>query len=178
MFYKFYEGIFALSVCSLMFTGCGVSTEQVEESRAEYNLANIYDTVQMGDDYLKKSYEYDGAKTENEWMDNILLETKIEEYLLEEVSELNEYKVYISKKSNYEAAMIIDVVLKQQKIKDYSEIYYAVYVGEQWETHQVNWDWFYVSENLDNIFWYSLAEDEFLTLDEWRSSAYYRKLEK
>lgn len=126
---------------------------------------------------MANSYEDEGAKIENEWMDNFSLETKIEEYLLEEVSELNDYKAYISEKSNYEAAMIIDVVLKQQKIKDFSEIYYAVYVGEQWETYQVNWDWFYVSEDLDHIFWYSLAEDEFLTLDEWRNSGYYRKLE-
>lgn len=177
MFYKFYAGVFILSLSLLMFAGCGMISDKSKEFELEENLINTYDTVQKGVDYLINNYVYGGEKTENEWNDNVLLEAEIEEYLLAEVPELNEYKKYISEKSDYEAAMIMKVTLKPQKIKSFSEMYYAVYVGEQWETHAVNWDWFYVSSDLENILWYLLPEDLFLTLDEWRSSTYYRKLD-
>ena len=52
--------------------------------------------------------------------------------------------------------------------------YYFVYVGEQWEDHRVNWDWFLVSENMDEVLWYDIREEKYLTLDEWRASDSYR----
>jgi len=51
--------------------------------------------------------------------------------------------------------------------------YYAIYVGEQWEDHRVNWAWFHVNENFTEVLWENLAGCDFLTLDEWRNSPQY-----
>ena len=55
--------------------------------------------------------------------------------------------------------------------------YYAVYVGEQWDDHCVNWDWFYVSETFDEVLWGYMIDWQIYTLSEWRISPYYRQLE-
>lgn len=113
----------------------------------------------------------------NEGNKNISAAINVEEFLLSEVPEMKEYDIYISEKSDNEACLLVEAVLEPRKIEGFSETYYAVYVGEQWETHAVNWDWFYVSSDLENILWYLLPEDFFMTLDEWRNSTYYRKLD-
>lgn len=97
---------------------------------------------------------------------------KIEEYLETSVPELAKYKQLIERQSGGEARLIVETYFSQ--VQRGEKKFYPVYVGEQWDDHRVNWDWFYVSEQKDEILWYNLVEDEFYTLEEWRNSEEYR----
>ena len=75
-----------------------------------------------------------------------------------------------------------DAVYRDYQETEYLGEYYLVYVGESHEDHNANWDWFYVSEDFDEVLWYDVVMGEdseypVLYLDEWRRSERYRKLE-
>lgn len=100
---------------------------------------------------------------------------KIEEYLETSVPELINYKQFIEKQSNGKAHLIVETDISLLKIEE--KKFYPVYVGEQWDDHRVNWEWFYVSEQMDEILWYDLINDEFYSLEEWRNSKEYRTVD-
>lgn len=102
-----------------------------------------------------------------------VLATKMEGLLYLELPELQKYASYISKNSENEAELIIECFGEAE----YSG-YYLFYIGEQWSDHKVNWDYFLVSENLDEILYYAIEDGTILPLEEWRMSAYYRDLEE
>ena len=97
---------------------------------------------------------------------------KMEEYLETSVPELTSYKQFIEEQSSGEAHLIVEMNFTLLKIGEKN--FYPIYVGEQWDDHRVNWEWFYVSEQMDEILWYNLADDEFYSLEEWRNSKEYR----
>ena len=109
------------------------------------------------------------AKSEN------LSENQIEEYLETFVPELIDYKQFIEKRSSGKAHLIAETDFSLLKIGE--KQFYPVYIGEQWDNHRVNWEWFYVSEQMDEILWYDLVNDEFYSLEEWRNSKEYRTLD-
>lgn len=109
------------------------------------------------------------AKSEN------LSENQIEEYLETSVPELMNYKHFIEKQSSGKAHLIVETDFSLLKIGE--KKFYSVYIGEQWDDHRVNWEWFYVSEQMDEILWYNLVNDEFYSLEEWRNSKEYRTLD-
>lgn len=107
--------------------------------------------------------------------------TKVSGYLYDNVPELLNYDKYISEKSNGKAYL---TVLPCTELEEVIKIdgtnmggYYMVYVGEQWEDHRANWDWFAVSEDMDNILWVDIVEINYYTLEEWRASSSYRHFE-
>ena len=107
--------------------------------------------------------------------------TKVSGYLYDNVPELLDYDKYISEKSNGKAYL---TVLPCTELEEVIKIdgtnmggYYMVYVGEQWEDHRANWDWFAVSEDMDNILWVDIVEINYYTLEEWRASSSYRYFE-
>ena len=105
-------------------------------------------------------------------------EVKVEDYFNDNVPEVKEYQHYISEKSENQADLAIRVYMDLETIRqDEEKKYYAVYVGEEWGDHSVNWEWFYVREDLEEILWYSMTDDIYLSLEEWRSSDYYREFE-
>ena len=97
------------------------------------------------------------------------------------VPELISYANYIAEKSEGRATHTM------MAFPDLSDIYhgengdvlhgryYQVYVGEQWEDHRVNWDWFSVSEDFTDVFWFNSIEQEIMSLDEWRESDHYKR---
>lgn len=105
------------------------------------------------------------------------------DYLEQEVPELYDYAFHIMKRSDDRAHYEMIHVMT-------SEGYYHFSVGERWDDgHRVTWDFFSVSEELDEVLWQNLfcsdelmTLDEYLTLDEWRETDYYKsrmeKLEK
>ena len=106
---------------------------------------------------------------------------EVENRLIQSVPELSEYRDYISEKSGGSAYQIIQV-FPESKV-DFSDGkdadgFFFVYVGEQWEDHRANWDWFCVSKDLKEVLWYCLPENKTLSLEEWRNSAYYRVITK
>lgn len=113
---------------------------------------------------------------------------KIMSCLDEQVPEIwNEWADYIDDRSGGEARLLIRMAqeyVPEDVYRDYEETeylgkYYLVYVGETWEDHSVNWDYFYVSDDFDEVLWYDKLENSeypVLYLDEWRNSYYYRKL--
>lgn len=109
---------------------------------------------------------------------------KAEGFVEQNIPELDVYSKYISEKSNGKAHLIVKCDGMAEEINGIvvndklSDKYYSVYVGEQWVDHQVNWDWFFVNEDFDEIFWYCLPESEVYTLSEWRNSSHYRQLDK
>lgn len=100
---------------------------------------------------------------------------KIEEYIETSIPELIDYKKFVEEQSSGEAHLIVEIDFLLLKIGE--EKFYPVYVGEQWEDHRVNWERFYVSEQMDEILWYNLVDDEFYSLEEWRNSKEYRTLD-
>lgn len=100
---------------------------------------------------------------------------QIEEYLEASVSELENYKRFIECHSNGESHLIVEARFSLLNIG--GKEFYPVYVGEQWEDHRVNWEWFYVSEQMDEILWYDILDDDFYTLEEWRNSKQYREID-
>lgn len=106
---------------------------------------------------------------------NINETIKIEEYLVTSVPELANYKRFIEQQSNGESHLIVETKFSLLKIGETK--FYPVYVGEQWDDHRVNWEWFYVSEQMDEILWYNLVDDEFYSLEEWRNSKQYRTVD-
>ena len=57
---------------------------------------------------------------------------------------------------------------------NYLGTYYAIYVGEQWEDHQVNWEWFYVNVEKKEILWMDMVNLDYYTLDKWRETDDYQ----
>lgn len=117
---------------------------------------------------------------------------RIMKCLDEQVPEIwNEWADYVKDVSKGEAHIyerIAGEYLPEDVYRDYQKTeylgkYYCVYVGEMWEDHSVNWVYFYVSENFDEVLWYdhiARMDNEYpvLYLDEWRNSDYYPKLGK
>lgn len=106
-------------------------------------------------------------------------ESTIEKVLFEKVPELYAYRDYIREKSKGQAELCIQIC-EAVEIADDSLLnegkYYPIYVGESWKTHNVNWDWFYISQDLEKIYWFDIVEGVFYSLDEWRLNDRYRKL--
>lgn len=119
-------------------------------------------------------------KPENQQKQDISVsESVIEKVLLEKVPELYAYEEYIQKESSGQAGLCIQIyelteVTDDRFLKEGK--YYPIYVGEGWEKYNVNWDWFYVNQDLETIYWYDIVEGMFYSLDEWRISDKYRKL--
>lgn len=102
-------------------------------------------------------------------------EIQMEAFFRKNVPEIEEYQAYIMEKSNAQAHLIIKVNTELETINQEEEKqYYSVYVGEEWEDHSVNWDWFYIRSDSKEILWYSVVDDIYLSLEEWRNSDYYR----
>ena len=110
---------------------------------------------------------------------------------LEQVPEIgNEWSDYVKDVSEggaylYErmAGYSPEDVYRDYEKTEYLGKYYLVYVGEMWEDHSVNWEYFYVSENFDEVLWYdhiARLDNEYpvLYLDEWRNSDFYPALGK
>jgi hypothetical protein len=100
----------------------------------------------------------------------------------QQVPELAAYDQHISENSDGKAFLIVNCKGRAKDLSgivaniDLSGSYYMVYVGEQWEDHRVNWDWFFVSEDFSEVLWYYLPESEVYTLDDWRNNSHYRTL--
>ncbi len=99
----------------------------------------------------------------------------VENFLRQEVKELEPLENYIYQKSNKEAFMVVecDVTLHEVDFEGTEDEYYMVYVGEQYNDRKVNWCWFYVSKNLDKILSYDIVEGEVYSLSEWRETEIY-----
>ena len=84
---------------------------------------------------------------------------KIAHCLWEQVPELEDWSVYVEKKSGGKAYLYQryddekEDVYRNGKGSEYLGKYYSVYVGEMWEDHSVMWGEFYVSENFDEVLW-------------------------
>ena len=105
---------------------------------------------------------------------------EIADFVWDNIPELKNYAEYVEEKSEGHAAFVVDPNYELKELYVDGEFrgnYYYVYTGEVWEDHRVNWDWFLVSEDFDEILWWDIVEIEYLTLDEWRQSPSYRELE-
>lgn len=117
---------------------------------------------------------------------------RITKYLDEQVPEIwNEWSDYVENVSEGEAHIYERMagepspedVYRDYEKTEYLGKYYLVYVGEMWEDHSVNWAYFYVSENCDEVLWYdhiARLDNEYpvLYLDEWRNSDFYPRLDR
>lgn len=115
-----------------------------------------------------------------ESIDYIQLSSQIDEYICVQVPELEQYAEYISRESEGAAYLTIEPMLTAKELSESGEVlgeFYAVYVGEAWENHSVNWDWFWVRNDFNEILWENMYGDGkcYMTLEEWRTSEYYRE---
>lgn len=100
-------------------------------------------------------------------------------FVEEQLPELDDIGYYIEHKTEGKASLVVDIGASPTELYDNSNnflgYYYSVYVGEQWEDHRANWDWFYVSDEIDEILWCEIVNIEYYTLEEWRSSSHYKE---
>ena len=143
--------------------GTSEKQESTEQERGDLIGYNVEDEIDVDGAGRESTTEPEEGRQEEE----------IKAYLSENVPELEAYKEYIREVSEQQAHLTIRVYMDLESIgQNEQQKYYAVYVGEAWEDHSVNWDWFYVREDLEEILWYSIVEDIYLSLDEWRESEY------
>lgn len=101
----------------------------------------------------------------------------------------DEWNDYVVEKSEGKAHMMemmaggyeLEDVYRDYAKTEYLGKYYCVYVGESWDDHCVNWEYFYVSEDFDEVLWHDfipLMDSDYCVfyLDEWRNSEWYPKL--
>lgn len=103
----------------------------------------------------------------------------IRKKILENIPELYDYAEYIEQESDGEACLFIQIFEKiEVDVTDSIKAIdcYPVYVGEKWDTHNVNWDWFYINEKMDKMYWYDVIEGGIYSLEEWRNGERYRDL--
>ena len=141
-------------------------TIEVQETTELQETAELRETLEV-----QETEEVQGREKLQE---ALAIQEDVEEYLWEQVPEMKEYGEYIREVSEGQADLMISVYMDLEAIsRDGEKQYYSVYVGESWEDHTVNWDWFYVREDLEEILWYSIIDNIYLSLEEWRSSEYY-----
>lgn len=129
----------------------------------------IYDYIgEMNGNYVEVGNYVNGELQKEEITINSTW--NIDQYLRKEVPELSTYEEYIKQNSNGKASLIIETY------RVYEDGFFLIYVGEQWEDHRANWDYFLVNFKKDRIFFFDMTEDVRLTLEEWRESPYYRNL--
>lgn len=106
-------------------------------------------------------------------------EELIQKRILENIPELYDYAEYIERESDGEACLCVQIYEKLEvDIDDSINTIdcYPVYVGEKWDAHNVNWDWFYIDEEMDKMYWYDVIEGEIYSLEVWRNGDGYRNL--
>ena len=148
----------------------------VRSGQSQIDGIKVQDEQEVQSDMLMSEEEFDRImkcldeqvpEIWNEWADYVKDVSKGEAHLYERMAgEYSSEEVY----RDYEKT-------------EYLGKYYCVYVGEMWEDHNVNWAYFYVSENSDEVLWYDHvqgmdSEYPVLYLDEWRNSDFYPKLGK
>ncbi len=102
----------------------------------------------------------------------------LQDILLKNVWEIGLYEKYISEISGGKSHLVIQIYEEvEMSAIDLGgkEKYYPIYVGEQWKDHRANWEWFYIHEDLNVIYWYDLVDDTLIPLEEWRNSDKYRE---
>ncbi|MBD5550550.1 MAG: hypothetical protein HDQ96_05145 [Lachnospiraceae bacterium] len=137
---------------------------------------------------ISKGAEETDNDTENAILDGNTVD-KISQCLEEQVPEICDWEVFVEKKSENKAYLYerfdgrIEDVYKNGEGSEYLGKYYSVYVGEMWEDHSVNWAWFYVSVDFNEVLWKDVlmlkgSEFEVYTLEEWRNSPWYPQLDE
>lgn len=106
-------------------------------------------------------------------------EENVVDYVYEGVPELKDYASYISANSSGQASLTIYLEGEEDRAVDNDGVEhfcYAIYVGESWPDHNVNWDRFYVDRESMQIYWYDFLEGIIYDLEDWRKSIWYRQL--
>ncbi|MBP3489766.1 MAG: hypothetical protein J6K53_15435 [Roseburia sp.] len=165
--------VFFLSLLAMtMFTSCNYNKTTHEDGN-------------IGESRNEPQQEIQG-ESEQETQDKETID-HIMQCLYEEVPEIDDWTDYVEKKSGGKAYLYqrcdegVRDVYRNGAGSEYLGEYYSVYVGEMWEDHSVNWGYFYVSVTFDEVLWENTVwlENEFetYTLEEWRNSRYYPKLD-
>lgn len=171
--YVLYKFVYSLILLALMLTtSCRItSNNNIDTVLSENSIDKNSD-----DEEAQNAPVTDNKESSVSIAENMI---KAENYVEQEVPELDAYDTHITEKSNGKAYLIVECDGRAEDVNDIvvndelSGKYYSVYVGEQWKDHKVNWDWFFVSEDFDEILWYYLPESEVYTLFQWRDSNQY-----
>ena len=172
-----------LSGLSILLTGC----TQINENEENVSQLETEENISLEQERLfhdePHSYRY---TREGELLYEMVIEEdemqksfRAEEYLEQEIQELDDYEYYINKKSEGQAFLIVesdpDLMELYGEDKKLLGYYYLIYVGEQWEDHRVNWDWFYVREDLEEILWCEIVDGTLYSMEDWRESLQYKR---
>lgn len=165
-----------LSGLSILLIGCtqiNENEENVSQLETEENISLEQERFFHDEPH---SYRY---TREGELLYEMQKSFQAEEYLEQEIPELDDYEYYINKKSEGQAFLIVEshpylmeLYGEDKKLLGY---YYLIYVGEEWEDHRVNWDWFYVREDLEEILWCEIVDGTLYSMEDWRESLQYKR---
>lgn len=172
-----FKEIVTVMIVIILCTACG--TGDAETVKADEK--SIADDVQEEQETQETESDMAGEKF-----------TQITQCLDEQVPEIfDEWNDYVVEKSEGRAHMMERMggeYVPEDVYRDYGKTeylgkYYCVYVGESWDDHCVNWAYFYVREDFDEVLWYdhvSIMDSDYCVfyLDEWRNSEWYPKLDK
>ena len=165
-----------LSGLSILLTGCtqiNENEENVSQLETEENISLEQERFFHDEPH---SYRY---TREGELLYEMQNSFRAEEYLEQEIQELDDYEYYINKESEGQAFLIVesdpDLMELYGEDKKLLGYYYRIYVGEEWEDHRVNWDWFYVREDLEEILWCEIVDGTLYSMEDWRESLQYKR---
>lgn len=159
----------------LIFSSCSNDNNSDEIKTESSDIIKKVETVDKVDKSSNENEEELVGSGEN-----LVESVRAEDFLRQEVTELEELEKYIYQKSNKEAFMIVESngTLHTVNFDGSDDEYFLIYVGEQYDDYKVNWFWFYVSMEFDKVLKYDIVEGEVYSLSEWReSSSYIEKFE-
>ncbi|MDE7200173.1 MAG: hypothetical protein K2O15_15015, partial [Lachnospiraceae bacterium] len=184
----------ALLILTLL-AGCAPSqTGEAEEQEGQEEQEEEEVQQMQEEQEVQEKQEMQEEQNEQEEQSDMLMSgeefARITNCLDEQVPEIwDEWAYYVEDKTGGEAYLYermageysSEDVYRDYEKTEYLGKYYGIYVGEMWEDHSVNWAYFYVSENCDEVLWYdhiARVDNEYpvLYLDEWRNSEFYPKL--
>lgn len=106
-------------------------------------------------------------------------------YLYQQVPEFDAISAYIERASEGKAHFVVrlpdelTLVYNPDNLETIRGYYYVFYVGESFEDHTTNWDWFYVKADLTEILHENIIKAQMETMEEWRNSeSYFHRAEE
>lgn len=132
---------------------------KVSCNRSKYTVTNV--------DY-NKDREYFNVLTKS---DTESADTELITYLENNVNEVKSFVQTLgNNKDGVSAVVYVERYPDSSSSDKYMRDYYGIYVGESHSDHNVNVYRFAINKDTKEILYYDVADNKYLTLDDWRKS--------
>jgi len=158
------QGYFILLIFCIFITSCA-KPQDIENNNTTIfsDLPTSFEISENIDEYMETSWY--NKETAN----------SVYSYLDKNVPEIMAFALYLDEQSGDEINQMAQIRSFPDENSDniMERDYFAVYIGENHHEYIVNWQWFYVNKNLNEILHGEIISGECETLEQWRNSEYY-----